>query len=194
MTPPKVLVVAGSARRQALSRRLARAARDSIDANAGRATLVELADFELPLYHADLESAEGIPAAAQGLQQLIAAHAALMIATPEYNGSMPPLLLNALTWCSRTDPRNPIASGLAIFAGKPAALLGSSRGALGGVRSLAHLRDLLGYLGMLVIAQQLAVPRAHQAFGDDGRLLDERQRGQLDTLSAALVRTAARLS
>jgi NAD(P)H-dependent FMN reductase len=104
---------------------------------------------------------------------------------------MTPLLVNTLAWCSRVDPANPSGSGLAIFADKPAALVGSSPGALGGLRALIHLRDLLGYLGMLVIPQQLAVPRAHQAFRDDGSLLDEAQRAKLAAVASALVRLAS---
>jgi NAD(P)H-dependent FMN reductase len=114
-----------------------------------------------------------------------------LIASPEYNGSMTPLLLNALAWCSRVDPRNPSASGRAIFADKPAALVGSSNGALGGVRALIHLRDVLGYLGMIVIPQQLIVPRASQAFDADGGLADPDQRAKLDALARALIRAAS---
>jgi chromate reductase len=120
--------------------------------------------------------------------RLIAEHDALLIASPEYNGSMTPLLLNTFAWCSRVDPGNRSGSGLAIFADKPAALLGSSPSWLGGLRALIHLRDLLGYLGMIVIPQQLVVPRANQAFDADGQLIDEAQRAALDRMAAALVK------
>jgi NAD(P)H-dependent FMN reductase len=153
--------------------------------------LIDLADFVMPLYHADLEAAQGIPDAARRLQALIAEHDALLIASPEYNGSITPLLVNTLDWCSRTDAQHAAASGLAIFADKPVAIVGSSPGALGGLRALFHLRDLLGYLGMVVIPQQLAVPRAHQAFDAGGVLIDEQQRARLASVASALVRAAA---
>jgi NAD(P)H-dependent FMN reductase len=193
MAPPRVLVIPGSARAQALSKRVAAAALAAIERAAGAGTLVDLAQFEMPLYQAELEARAGIPEAARRLQGLIAGHDALLIASPEYNGSMPPLLVNTLDWCSRTDPQNPSASGLGIFADKPAALAGSSPGALGGLRALIHLRDLLGYLGMIVIAQQIAVPRAHQAFGANGGLVDEALRARLEHVASALVGAASRL-
>jgi NAD(P)H-dependent FMN reductase len=190
LSTPAILVMPGSARRDALSRRVARAARAALQAAGARATLVDLADFEMPLYHADLEAAAGLPEAARRLQELIAGHDGLLIASPEYNGSMTPLLLNALSWCSRKDPQRVDRSGLAVFADKPAALVGSSPGALGGLRALIHLRDLLGYLGMIVIPQQLAIGRAGEAFGADERLIDERQRTAFEGVAQALVRAA----
>jgi NAD(P)H-dependent FMN reductase len=185
---PRILIVPGSARSQALSKRLAGAGLAAIERAGGVGTLIDLAQFEMPLYHAELEVREGLPEAAQRLQALIAGHDALLVASPEYNGSMTPLLVNTLDWCSRVDPVKPSASGLAIFADKPAALLGSSPGALGGLRALFHLRDLLAYLGMIVIPQQLAVPRANHAFNADGSLVDETQRARLEAVAAALVR------
>ena len=102
-----------------------------------------------------------------------------VVVSPEYNGSMTPLLVNTLDWCSRVDRTNPTRSGLAIFADKPAALVGSSPGAFGGLRALIHLRDLLGYLGMVVIPQQVVIPRAHQAFDPDvlSNLISSEKRG-----------------
>lgn len=188
---PRVLVFAGSARREAFSKRVARAAAASITTSGGTPTLIDLADFELPVYNGDLEASSGLPEAAARLQALIGGHDALLIASPEYNGSMTPLLVNTLDWCSRTDRQGRPPTGLAVFAGKPAALVGSSPGALGGLRALVHLRDLLGYLGMLVIAPQLAVARANEALDAEGRFADDRQKAALDAVAAALVRVAS---
>ncbi|HEX4585656.1 MAG TPA: NAD(P)H-dependent oxidoreductase [Burkholderiaceae bacterium] len=190
MAPPRILIVPGSARSQAHSKRLAAAALGAIDRAAGAGTLIDLAHFEMPLYHGDLEARHGIPQATRRLQSLLAGHDALLIASPEYNGSMTPLLVNTLDWCSRVDPANAGASGLAVFADKPAALVGSSPGVFGGLRALIHLRDLLGYLGMVVLPQQMTVPRAHQAFDADGSLLDQTQQARLDAIALALVRAA----
>jgi chromate reductase, NAD(P)H dehydrogenase (quinone) len=191
MVQASILVFAGSARREAFSKRVARAASASVRAAGGTATLIDLTDFIMPIYHADLEASSGLPEAAARLQELLADHRGLLIASPEYNGSMTPLLVNTLSWCSRADPKRPQRSGLRVFGNKPAALLGSSPGALGGLRALFHLRDLLGYLGMLVIPQQLAIPRSNQAFGDDDRLTDPKQATAFDAVAAALVRAAA---
>jgi chromate reductase, NAD(P)H dehydrogenase (quinone) len=190
MAPPRILIFSGSARSQALSKRLARASLVAVDSAGGHGTLIDLADFEMPLYRADLEASHGLPDATRQLQALIAGHEALLIASPEYNGSMTPLLVNTLAWCSRADAHHPSGSGLAIFADKPAAVVGSSPSARGGLRALIHLRDLLGYLGMVVIPQQLAVPRAHQAFDTSDRLIDEGERAGLDAVALALVKAA----
>jgi NAD(P)H-dependent FMN reductase len=171
---------------------VADAAVTAVHRAGGLATRIDLAHFELPLYNAELETRDGLAPAVRRLQALIAGHEALLIASPEYNGSITPLLLNALDWCSRPDPNHPLTSGLPIFADKPAAILGSSPGRLGGLRAMAQVRDLLGYLGMIVIPQQLAVPRAHDAFDVSGELLDLTQRAKLDTVASALVRAAIR--
>ena len=112
---------------------------------------------------------------------------------PEYNGSITPLLKNTLDWCSRPNPEDPARSGGAVYAGRAAAVLATSPGPLGGMRVLFHVRDILGYLGMQVIPQQLAVGRAHEAIGPDHRLLDPKQQATLDGVAKALVDTARRL-
>jgi len=188
MAPARILIVPGSARQHAFSKQNARAAQAALERAGAAPTLIDLADFELPLYNADLEARAGIPAAARRLQALIAAHQALLIASPEYNGSITPLLLNTLDWCSRSDPNDRAGSGLAIFADKPAALIGSSPSWTGGLRALIQLRDLLGYLGMIVLPQQLVVPRANAAFDAAGDLIDERQRATLALVAAALIK------
>ena len=193
MTAPKILVFAGSARRDAYSRKLAAAVVPLLESAGGKVTRVELGDLDLPMYHGDLEAEKGLPANVRKLQLLLADHNALLIATPEYNGSMTPLMLNAIDWASRPDKDNPTTSGGAIFAGKPAAIIGSSPGALGGMRSLFHLRDLLGYLGMLVIPQQLAVGKAHEAFAADGTFVDKKQEAALQGVATALVTVATKL-
>ena len=193
MSIPKVLVIAGSARRQALSKRMARAAVHALAEAGAEPTFADLADYPQPLYDGDLEAAEGLPPGSVALQRLLASHDALLVVTPEYNGSVTPLLKNTLDWCSRKNPADPQHSGLAVYAGKPAAILSTSPGALGGMRALFHLRDLLGYLGMLVIPQQLAVGAAHEAFEPDAdRLRAPAQREALAGLAQALVRLAAR--
>jgi NAD(P)H-dependent FMN reductase len=194
MTSPAILVIPGSARRQALSRRMAAAAAAALTETGAAVTLLDLADHPLPLYNGDLEASQGLPAGVVRLQSLIASHQALLVATPEYNGSVPALLKNTLDWCSRADPSNPSGSGGAIYANKPAAIVSTSPGALGGMRALFHLRDMLGYLGMLVVPQQLAIGQADKAFGPDGKLLDERHVKALAGVAQALTSTTARLS
>jgi NAD(P)H-dependent FMN reductase len=188
-----IIVFAGSARHESLARRVAAAAVAPLQAAGATVYHLELADFAAPLYNGDDEVAKGLPPAIIRLQQLLCSADGLLIASPEYNGSISPLLKNTLDWCSRSNAQDPVRSGLACFQGKAAALLGSSPGALGGLRALFHVRDILGYLFMQVIPQQLAIGKAHEAFNPDGSLKDARQAQTLADVCTALVTTARRL-
>ncbi|WP_111412173.1 NADPH-dependent FMN reductase [Billgrantia lactosivorans] len=189
-TPPRILVFAGSAREGSFNKRLARLAAERLDRLGGEATFIDLRDYPLPLYDGDLETREGLPASARSLQALLAEHQGLLLASPEYNGFITPLMKNTLDWLSRSDGDR---SGLALFADKLAAVVSASPGALGGMRSLALIRQLLGNLGVTVLPNPLAVPRAAQAFGEGGELADESQQQRLDALCQRLVATLAKL-
>ena len=193
MNKPRIVVMAGSRRREALSRRVAAACVRALDAAGAEVELVELDDYPAPLYDGDLEAASGLPEAIVRLQRMLHASDGVLVVNPEYNGSLTPLLKNTLDWCSRPNPADPERSGGKVYAGRAAAVVGSSPGALGGMRVLFHIRDVLGYLGMQVIPQQLAVGKAGEAVGDDDRLRDAAQQDMLDKLAAALVDTARRL-
>ena len=193
MAATRILVFAGSARKDALSKRVARAARIALLEAGAEATLIDLADYEAPLYNGDLEAAQGVPPVITQLLALFAAHDGLLIASPEYNGSMTPLVVNTLDWCSRVFAPPAAVSGLALLANKPVAIVGSSPGALGGLRALFHLRDLLGNLGMIVIPQQLAVGKSNEAVTPEGKLVDERQHQAMLGVAQALVAVATKL-
>ena len=193
MNKPRIVVMAGSRRREALSRRVAAACVRALDAAGAEVERVELDDYPAPLYDGDLEAASGLPEAIVRLQRVLHASDGVLVVNPEYNGSLTPLLKNTLDWCSRPNPADPERSGGKVYAGRAAAVVGSSPGALGGMRVLFHIRDVLGYLGMQVIPQQLAVGKAGEAVGDDDRLRDAAQQEMLDKLAAALVDTARRL-
>jgi NAD(P)H-dependent FMN reductase len=179
-----VLVFAGSARQASLNRQLARLGAESLRRAGVEATLIELADHPMPLYHGDLEAAEGVPATAVALGRLIEQHQGLLIASPENNASVSSLLKNTIDWLSRIRDFDPLA-------GRTAALMAASPGAFGGVRGLYHLRAILNTLNVEVIAQQLLLPRASQAFDADGRLVDPKQAAQLDRLAQRLVAALA---
>ena len=193
MKKPRIVVMAGSRRREALSRRVAAACVRALDAAGAEVERIELDDYPAPLYDGDLEAASGLPEAIVRLQRVLYASDGVLVVNPEYNGSLTPLLKNTLDWCSRPNPADPERSGGKVYAGRAAAVVGSSPGALGGMRVLFHIRDVLGYLGMQVIPQQLAVGKAGEAVGADGRLDDAAQQGMLEGLAAALVDTARRL-
>lgn len=183
--PVKLLLIAGSARQGALSVRLRDAARQAADKAGASTDVLDLRALALPLYDGDLEAAEGVPAGAAALRDAIAAHDALLIATPEYNGFPTPLVINAFDWLSR------LPDGLAVTANKPVALVSSSPGALGGLRSMNFLRQYLQMaFQMLVLPAQQAVGRAHEAFAADGALAEPRAAAALDGVVKAVLREA----
>jgi chromate reductase, NAD(P)H dehydrogenase (quinone) len=184
---PKILVFAGSSRTGAYSGKLAACAASALAKAGGDVTRIALADFPLPMMDEDLESAEGVPANALRLARLIAAHDGLLIATPEYNASIPPLLKNTIDWVSRVSKDG--GRPLTPYKGGIAALCSSSPGVFAGVRALTHLRAVAVHVGLTVISEQCSIGRAHEAFADDGSLKDARSQASLDHVAAALVAT-----
>lgn len=180
----KVLVFAGSTRADSLNKKLARAAAEELR-NAGLdITLADLSDYPMPLYDGDVEAAQGLPPNAKRFKELLRAHDAVAIASPEYNGSFPALLKNAIDWVSRPEPGEP---RLAAFAGKKALLLSASPGPGGGRRAMRHLRELLEMIGVSVIAAHAAIAKAAAAFGPAGELLREEDRDALRNAAAEFV-------
>jgi NAD(P)H-dependent FMN reductase len=192
MTPtPKILAFSGSARAQSLNKKLARVAAEAVRASGGEVTLVDLDDYPMPVYHGDLEEREGVPAKARELRELFRANDALLIASPENNASVSSLLKNTLDWISRpTDGQN----GLVSYQGKVAALFSASPGALGGLRGLAHLRQILQRLNVLVLPEQFALPRAHEAFDATGALSDPKQQAVVTGIARRLVDVTSKLA
>lgn len=155
-------------------------------------TLLDLRDYPMPLYDGDLESSEGLPPNALKLKEIFIAHHGLLIASPEYNSSVTPLLKNTLDWVSR--PASKEEASLACYEGKTAALMSASPGALGGLRGLVHLRAILGNIRVLVIPDQIAIIKAHEAFNPDGSLKETRSQSAVQKLGETLVRITARIS
>lgn len=184
----KILAFAGSARRDSWNKKLVALAAGKARAFGAEVTLLDLADVPMPLYNGDLEAAEGLPENAVKVQKLMVDHDALLLSCPEYNGSITPLLKNVIDWTSRAS------DGLAMTAatrGKVGCLLSASPGQLGGLRGLVHVRAILSGIGMLVIPDTLAVSGAHQAFGEDGSLVDEKIDGRLTKTIQSLVATTS---
>ncbi|WP_425616288.1 NADPH-dependent FMN reductase [Anatilimnocola sp. NA78] len=183
MAGPKILAFAGSTRRDSFNRRLLPIAVAGAREAGVEVTVIELSDYELPLFNQDLEAEKGLPAAALKLKELFVAHQGLLIASPEYNSSFTPLLKNTLDWVSRAAPGE---SGLTAFRGKTAGIISASPGALGGLRGLVHLRAMLSNIDVLVIPSQVAVAKAMDAFADDGSLKDARQAASVKQVGTQL--------
>jgi NAD(P)H-dependent FMN reductase len=181
----RVLFIAGSARSGALSVRLRDAARQVADAAGAQTSVLDLRALALPVYDGDIEVRDGVPAGAATLRDAIRDHDAVVIATPEYNGFPTPLVINAFDWLSR------LPDGLRATADRPVALLASSPGPLGGLRSMNFLRQYLQMaFAMLVVPQQQAVGKANEAFAADGTLADAEAAAQLAKVVQAVMRLA----
>lgn len=187
--PTKVLVFAGSLRRDSFNKKLARiVTKDAIKAGA-EATFIELSDFPLPLFDEDVERA-GTPETALRLKKIFIDHDALIICSPEYNSSITAVLKNAIDWVSRSAPGE---QSLAAFQGKTALLLAASPGALGGLRGLVHLRSILGNIGVTLLPGQYALATAHAAFDEKGELKDTKVAASIGNLVQQLVSVTSKL-
>lgn len=168
----RLLFFAGSAREASLNKKLARLGSTIATANGIVATFADLGDYPLPLYDGDAEARDGVPDNAVKLRALMQAHQGIFIASPEYNASYTPLLKNALDWVSRIKDEDAIA--VPVYRTRVFALGSASPGALGGLRSLGDLRGVLELgLGALVLPDQIAVGKAHEAFDEHGHLKDK---------------------
>ncbi len=192
MNTPRILAFSGSARVGSFNQRLVQIAADAARESGASVRVISLGDFPLPIFNQDLESNEGPPEHALRLKQLMIDSDGFLIACPEYNSSITPLLKNAIDWASRADKDH---AGLAAFRGKVCGLLSASPGRLGGLRGLAHVRSILSNIGVIVLPDQVAVPGAHEAFADDGqRLQDDNLDQAVRRLGREVAETARLLS
>jgi chromate reductase len=164
----KIIVIPGSLRTGSHNVRLAAAAIDELVRADAEVTRISLADFALPIYDGDLEADSGVPRAALDLKRMIANHHGVLIVTPEYNASLPPLVKNAIDWVSRvTDGAEPKGQ---VFRDRPFAIAAASAGRLGGARCLQALRLVLSACRAAVIPNQLSLAHADDAYDDMDRL------------------------
>jgi NAD(P)H-dependent FMN reductase len=191
MTAAKILAFAGSARKDSFNKKLVKIAAEGARAAGAEVTYLDFRNLPLPLYDEDLETAEGLPENVLKLKALMKAHQGFLIACPEYNSSITPLLKNAIDWASRSEPGEP---SLVCFKEKIAVLMSASPGGLGGLRGLVHVRSILGNIGVLVLPDQKAISNAHQAFDENGNLKDESQQAAILQLGHKLVTMTVKLN
>lgn len=172
----KLLVFAGSTRQHSFNRRLAQVTAGMARDAGADVTLLELSDFDIPLYNADLE-ARGTPADVLRLKQVLFDHPAWIVCSPEYNGSYTALLKNTIDWASSPVKGDPVwQDGTRAFRGKVVGMLSASPGALGGLRSQSHLAPLLINLECWLAPKAFALGQAGSAFDDSGALVQEAHR------------------
>ena len=189
---PRLLAIAGSKRKGSFNKKLIDVAADAARHAGAQVTVIDLKDFPLPLFDQDLEGEQGLPEPAKQLKALFKVHHGLIIASPEYNSSITPLLKNTLDWISRAESKD--EPPLSAYKGKVALIMSASPGGLGGLRGLVHLRSILQNIGVMVLPGQRAVSGAHDAFGEDGKMKDERLQQSIAGLTAELTRVTQKLS
>lgn len=166
----KFLAFSGSTRKDSVNQKTAAILANAAIAAGEEAELINLGDFEMPIYDGDLEAESGLPSAAVSLKEKLQAADGLIIVCPEYNGFMPPVLVNAIDWCTRS----PEASlSLECFLGKPIFIAAASPGPGGGSRAAGHLKTMLSGIGAHVSPFPLTVPSAFAAFTETGEFSDE---------------------
>jgi chromate reductase, NAD(P)H dehydrogenase (quinone) len=162
--PITVLVFGASLRAESLNGRLAQLAAEIVTRNGGQVDRASMHDFECQSYDGDVEVRSGPPAPALALCRRLAAADAFIIASPEYNASMPGVLKNAIDWASRFRPQP--------FNGRQGLLLSASPSMAGGNRGLWSLRIPLEHLGARIYPDMFSLAQAHTAFTEAGRLGD----------------------
>ena len=159
-----MLLFSASLRAESLNTRLVRLAARVLEKQGATVDLASMREFDVPSYDGDAETATGIPLGAQELHRRLLANDAFIIASPEYNASMPGLLKNAIDWTSRFRPQP--------FDGRHALLMSASPSMAGGNRGLWSLRMPLEHLGTRVYPDMFSLAAAHKAFADD-RIADD---------------------
>ncbi len=183
LTKPKILAFAGSTRTDSFNKKLVKIAAAGARAAGAEVTLIDLRDIPMPLYDGDLEVQQGLCENVKKFRALLVEHDGLLISAPEYNSGISGVLKNAIDWASRPVPSE---TPLACFIGKVSVIMSASPGALGGLRGLVQVRSILSNIQVLVLPEQMAVPRADEAFNANGTLKDIKQQAAIEALGRRL--------
>ncbi|GKS66997.1 FMN reductase [Nitrosarchaeum sp.] len=187
---PKILAFAGSTRTDSFNKKLIKIATAGAKEAGADITIIDLRDYQMPLYDEDLEKKEGLPSSTRKLKDLMLDHHGFLISSPEYNSSISGVLKNTIDWTSRQSTE----SSMSCFKDKVAGLMSASPGGLGGLRGLVHVRAILENMGVLVIPTQVAISKAHEAFNLDGTMKDQKQEQQVKKIGANLAQMLSKLN
>jgi NAD(P)H-dependent FMN reductase len=187
----KILVIPGSLRTGSLNARLAATAAYELAQVGADVTRISLGDFPLPIYDGDLQTKSGVPKHAVNLKRMIGVHHGVLVVTPEYNSSVPPLVKNAIDWVTRVQDAHE-ARGQ-VFRERAFAIAAASESRLGGTRALAALRLILSACRATVIPNQLALSFAGEAYDDMDRLKHPADIEALQALVRQLVEVSQRM-
>lgn len=172
----KTIMLAMSLRKDSFNKKFIRNAFDILKASSEDVELISINDYPMPMYDGDEETTNGIPKSVLALGEKISSAKAIVISTPEYNGSIPGTFKNIIDWVSRIKPMP--------WTGKHVLLLGASPGALGAVRGLWHARVPLEVTGAHVYPEMFGLPKASEAFNQNGTLVDQKNIERLTKLLA----------
>ena len=189
---PRILAFAGSLRKDSYNKTLVKIAVEGARDAGADLTEIDLRDYPMPILDQDDEAERGKPEAAKKLKAMMIEHDGFLIACPEYNSSITAVLKNTIDWVSRPDEGD-APGGLPAFRGKVVSLMSASPGALGGLRGLVHVRAILGSIGCIVLPDQVAIAKAHEAFDDSGALKNEKRHASIRALGETLANTLTKL-
>lgn len=179
----KILALAGSTRQDSCNKKLVTQAAEAARKLGATVTIIDLKEYPIPFYDGDVESVQGMPENVKRLRKLMIASNAMIIASPEYNGSVSAILKNFIDWASRSEDGKPSREA---FSGKKIALMSCSPGKGGGSRGLVHLRSILENVGSTVVDKSLAVPFSQEAFSAQGELNSETQQALIEEIKQIL--------
>jgi len=185
MIPLRIATLCGSLRRESYNRKLLSLAEDALCRAGVELDRLDLHAFVLPLYDGDIEEEKGLPPEAWTLKARIAAAQGIVIASPEYNGSIPGTLKNAIDWTSR--------GGSNPWQGKIVGLMGATTGMWGTQRMMPHLRQSFQVLSAHVIPQQVNVRKAGKVWDNSGKLLDDKLPALVEKFVGEFLRVVERL-
>ncbi len=171
-----IVAFSGSTRSDSYNKKLIQEAAMMARKMGAKVTVIDLKYFPIPFYDGDLEAKQGLPEAVKKLRKLLLKSDGVIIASPEYNGSLSAVLKNTIDWLSRGEEGG---TNYDVFTGRKFAVMSASPGRGGGVRSLAHLEKILGDLGAKVLETQVAVPEAYNQFNEQGALSNETYKTKL---------------
>ncbi len=186
----KIVAFAGSNRRESMNRKALALAVEGARKLGAEVEVIDLRDHEMPLYDAEWHAAHGVPEGMLTLRKKMVEAQGLLIASPEYNASVTPLLKNTIDWLSQAVDGQ---SGRVPFENKVVGLMGASAGAFGTIRALPHVSYILSNLGAFVLPV-VAVPRADELMNHDGSVKNERAADMLRALGARVARNAGHLA
>lgn len=182
---PKILAFAGSLREHSYNKRVVKTAVEGAEKAGGEVTYIDLKDYPMPIYDADDHKKNGFDKKALEFQKLLGEADGFLISSPEYNGSLPGGLKNAIDWASRKSDEYWM---IEVFKGKFAAILTASPGAFGGIRCLGHLRGVLTIMLVNVLPMEIAVGKVNTMFDGNGEeMTDEKMKKILHDVGESLV-------